>query len=169
MKIRSAVPENGCLVFLWRMEKTKKNKRNICKTYTHPPHRRLRKLYRQLLHKIKNLSYLIRIWCLKSEATDRWDFCSRGAQLRLSRVFRPTEHVACTPRQRVLSTRAVIFPARPGDRPPSVSTLRLPCRTTAGASRPGWPVKLTTQPNKRILLHDGWLGSIAHALWFLEI
>jgi len=47
MKIRSAIPENGCLVFLWRKEKnrkkTKKNKKNICKTYTHPPHRRLRK------------------------------------------------------------------------------------------------------------------------------
>jgi len=43
MKIRSAVPENGCLVFLWRerkknkKQKTKKNKKNICKTYTHPP------------------------------------------------------------------------------------------------------------------------------------
>jgi len=43
MKIRSAVPENGCLVFLWRTEKVKKTKKNICKTYTHPPHRRLRK------------------------------------------------------------------------------------------------------------------------------
>jgi len=56
MKIRSAVPENGCHI-LWRTEKakkqkkkkkkkkkkTKKNKKNICKTYTHPPHRRLRK------------------------------------------------------------------------------------------------------------------------------
>jgi len=41
MKIRSAVPENGCLIFLWRTEKNAK--RNICKTYTHPPHRRLRK------------------------------------------------------------------------------------------------------------------------------
>jgi len=55
MTIRSAVPENGCLVFLWRTEKAKskkqnknktktKQKTNICKTYTHPPHRRLRKL-----------------------------------------------------------------------------------------------------------------------------
>jgi len=26
MKIRSAVPENGCLVFLWRTEKTKSKK-----------------------------------------------------------------------------------------------------------------------------------------------
>jgi len=46
MKIRSAVPENSCLVFLWRTEKTEKSKKkqkNICKTYTHPPHRRLRK------------------------------------------------------------------------------------------------------------------------------
>jgi len=47
MKIRSAFPENGCLVFLWRTEKAKnkkqKTKKNICKTYTHPPHRRLRK------------------------------------------------------------------------------------------------------------------------------
>ena len=33
MIIRSAVPENGCLVFLWRKEKSKKkNKENICKT-----------------------------------------------------------------------------------------------------------------------------------------
>ena len=55
MKICSAVPENGCLVFMWRTEKakktkqnknkkTKKNKKNICKTYTDPPHWRLRKL-----------------------------------------------------------------------------------------------------------------------------
>jgi len=49
MKIRSAVPENGCLVFfVVDGKKTKKNKqkkteKNICKTYTHPPHRRLRK------------------------------------------------------------------------------------------------------------------------------
>ena len=43
MKIRSAVPENGCLVFLWRTEKAKKQKKNICNTYTHPPHRRLSK------------------------------------------------------------------------------------------------------------------------------
>jgi len=49
MKIRLAVPENGCLVFLWRTEKSekekkqKKHKKNVCKTYTHPPHRRLRK------------------------------------------------------------------------------------------------------------------------------
>jgi len=40
MKIRSAIPENGCLVFLWRTEKkqkknqktNKKTKKNICKT-----------------------------------------------------------------------------------------------------------------------------------------
>jgi len=47
-------PENGCLFFLWRTEKQKKTKKekkqkkkqkNICKTYTHPPHRRLRKLH----------------------------------------------------------------------------------------------------------------------------
>jgi len=48
MKIRSAVPENGCLVFLTdekKQKKTeKKQEKNICKTYTHPPHRRLRKL-----------------------------------------------------------------------------------------------------------------------------
>jgi len=40
MKIRSAVPENGCLVFLWRTEK--KQKKTYVK-HTHPPHRRLRK------------------------------------------------------------------------------------------------------------------------------
>jgi len=49
MKIRSAVPENGCLVFFDGRKKNKKQKetekteKNICKTYTHPPHRRLRK------------------------------------------------------------------------------------------------------------------------------
>jgi len=40
MKIRSVVPENGCLIFFGGRKKTKKN---ICKTYTLPPHRRLRK------------------------------------------------------------------------------------------------------------------------------
>jgi len=50
MKIRSAVPENGCLIFLvdGKKQKTKKKqkKRNNCKTCTHPPPtgRRLRKL-----------------------------------------------------------------------------------------------------------------------------
>jgi len=47
MKICSAVPNNGCLVFCggWKKrEKTKKKtKTNICKTYMHPPHRRLHK------------------------------------------------------------------------------------------------------------------------------
>jgi len=55
MEIRSAVPENGCLIFLTdgKNKETKKNKtktkqktkKNICKTYTHPPPtgRRLRK------------------------------------------------------------------------------------------------------------------------------
>jgi len=43
MKIRSAVPENGCLIFYDGRKKQKKTKTNICKTYTHPPHRRLRK------------------------------------------------------------------------------------------------------------------------------
>jgi len=41
MKIRSAVPEkrlSGIFV-----ADGKKAKKNICKTYTHPPHRRLRK------------------------------------------------------------------------------------------------------------------------------
>jgi len=37
MKISSAILENGCLVFLWRTEKNKynkkKQKKNICKTY----------------------------------------------------------------------------------------------------------------------------------------
>jgi len=35
VKIHSAIPENGCLVFLWQTEKAKKTK-NICKKYTHP-------------------------------------------------------------------------------------------------------------------------------------
>ena len=37
MKIRSAVAENGCLIVLVNGKKTKNNKKNICKTYTHPP------------------------------------------------------------------------------------------------------------------------------------
>ena len=44
MKIRSAVPGNGCLVFFAANGKSKKQKKNICNTYTHAPHRRLRKL-----------------------------------------------------------------------------------------------------------------------------
>jgi len=43
MKIHSAVPENGCLVFFDGRKKQKKTenrkqKKNICKTYTHPRH-----------------------------------------------------------------------------------------------------------------------------------
>jgi len=38
MKIRSAVPENGCLIFMhYRVADGKKTK-NICKTYTHSRH-----------------------------------------------------------------------------------------------------------------------------------
>jgi len=48
MKIRSAFPENGCLIFLVDGKKQKKtkqktNKKKQKKTYTLPPHRRLRK------------------------------------------------------------------------------------------------------------------------------
>jgi len=47
MKIRSAVPENGCLIFDGRKnnKKAKQKTKNNCKTYTHPPPtgRRLRK------------------------------------------------------------------------------------------------------------------------------
>jgi len=43
MKIRSAVPENGCLIFFVDGKKQKKTEKNICETYTLPPHRRLRK------------------------------------------------------------------------------------------------------------------------------
>jgi len=48
MKIRSAIPENGCLIFLTDRKKNKKQKnkqKNICKTYMHKPPtgRRLRK------------------------------------------------------------------------------------------------------------------------------
>ena len=43
MKIRSAVPENGCLIFCGGR---KKKQKNICKTYTHlrPIAARMRKL-----------------------------------------------------------------------------------------------------------------------------
>jgi len=47
MKIRLAVPENGCLIFFDGRKKTKKKqKKNICKTYTHSRHlaARMRKL-----------------------------------------------------------------------------------------------------------------------------
>jgi len=46
MKIRSAVPENDCLIVLVDGKKTKNRKKNNCKTYIHPPPtgRRLRKL-----------------------------------------------------------------------------------------------------------------------------
>jgi len=53
MKIRSAVPENSCLIFCGgqkKQKKTEKNKKNICKTYTHPPHRRLRKKKKTLMY-----------------------------------------------------------------------------------------------------------------------
>jgi len=46
MKIRSAIPEKGFLIFFdgrKKNKKTKNRKKDICKTYTHPPHRRLRK------------------------------------------------------------------------------------------------------------------------------
>jgi len=36
MKIRSAVPENGCLIVLVDGKKTKTKTKNNCKTYTHP-------------------------------------------------------------------------------------------------------------------------------------
>ena len=35
MKIRSAVPENGCLVFLWRTEKKRKSKKKTKKSVKH--------------------------------------------------------------------------------------------------------------------------------------
>ena len=46
MKIRSAVPENGCLIFMHYRGGRKKNKKNICKTHTHsrPLAARMRKL-----------------------------------------------------------------------------------------------------------------------------
>jgi len=37
MKILSAVPENGCLIFMHYRGGRKKNKKS-CKTYTHPRH-----------------------------------------------------------------------------------------------------------------------------------
>jgi len=47
MKIRSAVPENGCLIFFDGRKKNKKKQKKqkkTCKTYTHSPRRRLREL-----------------------------------------------------------------------------------------------------------------------------
>jgi len=46
MKIRSAVPENGCLVFFVADGKSRKKQKKTKRTsvkHTHPPHRRLRK------------------------------------------------------------------------------------------------------------------------------
>ena len=47
MKIRSAVHENGCLINCGgrKKQKTEKKQKNIYKTYTHQPRRRLRKLH----------------------------------------------------------------------------------------------------------------------------
>ena len=36
MKMRSAVPENGCLIFMHYRGGRKKKQTKICKTYTHP-------------------------------------------------------------------------------------------------------------------------------------
>jgi len=38
MKIRSAIPEIGCLIFMHYRGGRKKNKKKRCKTYTHPRH-----------------------------------------------------------------------------------------------------------------------------------
>jgi len=40
MKICSAIPENGCLIFCgeWKKTEKTKNKKDICKTYMHPRH-----------------------------------------------------------------------------------------------------------------------------------
>ena len=48
MKIRSAVPENGCLIFMhYRCGRRKKQKKTDCTTYTHSRHlaARMRKLH----------------------------------------------------------------------------------------------------------------------------
>jgi len=42
VKIRSAVPENGCLVFLWRTEKAKENKKQKKTKKTSVKHIRIR-------------------------------------------------------------------------------------------------------------------------------
>jgi len=52
MKIHSNVPENGCVIFFCGRKKNKNKQKNICKTYTLPHHRRLRKL-------LQNWSYLV--------------------------------------------------------------------------------------------------------------
>jgi len=36
MKIRSAVPDNGCLIFMHYRGERKKKQKKRCKTYTHP-------------------------------------------------------------------------------------------------------------------------------------
>jgi len=38
VKIRSGVPENGCLIVVADGKKAKKKQKNICKTYMHPRH-----------------------------------------------------------------------------------------------------------------------------------
>jgi len=43
MKIRSAVRERLSGIFVTDGKKQKKTEKNICKTYTHLPHQRLRK------------------------------------------------------------------------------------------------------------------------------
>jgi len=58
MKIRSAVPENDCLIFLVDGKK-QKNGKNICKTYTHPPPtgRRLR----QKATNLTTVAYILQV------------------------------------------------------------------------------------------------------------
>ena len=79
MKICSAVPENGCLIFLTDGKKTK-NKKNICKTYTHPPPtgRQLRKWW---IRQISCMLLQCKCWHLMNDS-----YRPRSPSLR------PTDH-----------------------------------------------------------------------------
>jgi len=79
MKIRSAVPENGCLVFCGERKKNnKKQQKNICKTYTHPPHRQGGCVHYWSLH--GNL-YVVVGWLCRARGC-RWNRWVRGRYLQ---------------------------------------------------------------------------------------
>ena len=80
MKIRSVVPENGCLVFLWRSEKRKKTEKNICKTC----------LVGGCVNKqMSNSDEQMNIWYTLST----WPSCSQRKWSQLAYLLRRSVHV----------------------------------------------------------------------------
>ena len=84
MKIRSAVPENGCLTFDGR----KKSKKNTCKTYTLPPHRRLRKTVApEFLHSVA----FDQMTDIKHDAFNTWWYSVKRTTC-IPRIKKPPGH-----------------------------------------------------------------------------